>query len=209
MYKCNSARDRGTLYHLRNLINRRNVVKKPASAQDECEDFFLCVVKAHVLSAAMTVYGMNTTESIPTNHQYFPRSCEELTPENRNKIFLLATEHIVDKYVCLPSIYRSKMLKSKPISNPKKGRKTSSETPYKSSMDSVLQYASEVLSLGLLLIEFNNAIHEGDGDRIIRCWKYFLIIFKATGRKNYTIEAFKLLLQLNFVFTPRMCVQLK
>ncbi len=36
--------------------------------------------------------------------------------------------------------------------------------------DSVRNYAQEVLSLGLLLIEFINAIREGDGSSILRCW---------------------------------------
>ena len=63
--------------------------------------------------------------------------------------------------------------------------------------------------MGLLLDEFNDAIKEGDGNRISRCWKFFLPLFKATERTNYSIEAFTLLFQNNFVFTPRMCAQLK
>jgi len=39
-YKCSSGTDRGTLFHLRNLINPRNVVKKPTKAVDACEEFF-------------------------------------------------------------------------------------------------------------------------------------------------------------------------
>ena len=35
-----SQKDSGTLYHLRNLINRRNVVKKPEKSVTACEDFF-------------------------------------------------------------------------------------------------------------------------------------------------------------------------
>ena len=65
------------------------------------------------------------------------------------------------------------------------------------------------MSLGLLLIEFNDAIREGDGNRICRCWQFFLPVFKATKRKNYAIEAFVLQAQLRFLFTPRMAGQLK
>lgn len=61
----------------------------------------------------------------------------------------------------------------------------------------------------VLLLEFNDAIREGDGDRIVRCWQFFLLIFKATKRKNYAVEAFILLAQLKFLFTPRMVAQLK
>ena len=36
---------------------------------------------------------------------------------------------------------------------------------------------SEVLSLGLLLMEFEDAVKEGDGLRILRWWRYFLLFF--------------------------------
>ena len=35
----------------------------------------------------------------------------------------------------------------------------------------VRAYAKEVLSLGLLLMEFVDGVREADGERIIRCWK--------------------------------------
>ena len=75
--------------------------------------------------------------------------------------------------------------------------------------DLVNAYASNLMSLGLLLMEFNDGIREGDGNRIIRCWRYFLPIFKVEGRTNYSVEAFVLLSQYEFLFTPRMAAQLK
>ena len=50
--------------------------------------------------------------------------------------------------------------------------------------DHVIEYAKETLSLGLLLLEFKDAIREGDGSRVLRCWKYFLPLFKATGTQK-------------------------
>ena len=38
-----------------------------------------------------------------------------------------------------------------------------------SSVDHVKEYAKETLSLGLLLLEFKDAIREGDGYRVLRC----------------------------------------
>ena len=48
------------------------------------------------------------------------------------------------------------------------------------SNDGVLEYAKETLLLGLMLLEFKDAIREGDGNRVLRCWKYFLLFFRAT-----------------------------
>ena len=73
----------------------------------------------------------------------------------------------------------------------------------------VLQYAREVLSLGLLILEFKDAVREGDGDRVLLVWKYFLPLFKASGRKNYANEALTLLSQYHLTFPPYLAEQLK
>ena len=39
--------------------------------------------------------------------------------------------------------------------------------------DNILSYACEVLTLGLLYLQFVDGIREGDGSRILKCWKYF------------------------------------
>ena len=45
-------------------------------------------------------------------------------------------------------------------------------------------------------------------DRILRCWRYLLLIFKARKRKNYSIEAINLLSQYHFFLTQRQSMQL-
>ena len=35
--------------------------------------------------------------------------------------------------------------------------------------DNVFEYAKETLTMGLLLLEFKDAVREGDGDRVLRC----------------------------------------
>ena len=74
--------------------------------------------------------------------------------------------------------------------------------------DGILEYGKEVLSLGLLYLEFRDAIKEGDGLRVLRCWKYLLLLFKASQRKNYSLEAFNLLCQYYNYFQPTMAQQL-
>ena len=61
--------------------------------------------------------------------------------------------------------------------------------------DGVVSYACELLTLGLIWHGFHDATKEGDGDRIIRYWKLLLILFKAAGRRNYSLEALYLLQQ--------------
>ena len=56
-------------------------------------------------------------------------------------------------------------------------------------VDGVFNYASALLNDGLLLLEFCDAIREGDGKRILRCWRAMLIYFQHARHSNYAKEA--------------------
>lgn len=59
------------------------------------------------------------------------------------------------------------------------------------------------MTVGLLYLEFSDSIKEGDGIRVLRCWRYMLLLFKVTGRTNYSIEVFTLLAQYHFLLSER------
>ena len=42
-------------------------------------------------------------------------------------------------------------------------------------------------------MEFGDAMREGDGNRVLRCWKYMVVIFSPSGNRNYACEAANLL----------------
>ena len=71
-----------------------------------------------------------------------------------------------------------------------------------------MEYGKEVLSLGILYLEFHDAIREGNGLRVLRCWKYLFLLFRASQRTNYSIEAFNLLCQYAFYMSPQLAQQL-
>ena len=177
------------MYQLRNLINRRNVVKDTKKNVVACEDFMLLLTEAHILAAAMTLFGMESLEDTPS-HEMFTVS-EETDSLQRRDILLKAAGQIVTSFV--------------DVSFGKGEKRTPSSAP----SDGVKAYACEILNLGLLLMEFIDAIRQEDGHRICRCWRYMMLIFKANGRTNYSIEAVHLLLQLQFTLSPRMAAQLK
>ena len=58
--------ERGTLYQLRNLINRRNVSSLCKDDFNACEDFFELVVSGHVLVAVMNFLGMSSLDGMPS-----------------------------------------------------------------------------------------------------------------------------------------------
>jgi len=65
-----------------------------------------------------------------------------------------------------------------------------------------------VLTLGLLWSGFNDAIKEGDGDKMITYWRFLLLVFKSGGCKNYSGEAVNLFSRLH-ILSPRLVAQLK
>ena len=193
LYNTSSLMDGGTLYQLRNLVNRRNVVSEPKNNTSACEDFMLTVTESHVLAAAMDHFSMDSLTAEPSR-EFFPLESKGLDSLQRRNILMLQMETLVHKFVNM----------SIPTDDPQKGEKKKKKQPH----DAVQEYAKDILTMGLLLMEFGDAIREGDGNRIIRCWRFFLPLFKATGRTNYSIEAFTLLCQHDKLFSPRLATQL-
>ena len=62
--------------------------------------------------------------------------------------------------------------------------------------------------MGLLAHNFHDSLKESDGDRSIRCWKFFLLHFKVDDRVKYAVEAINLLAQVNGLLPPGMGHQL-
>lgn len=176
--------DSGTLYHLRNLLMRRSVTSKIKSDPTACEEFFTLVVKAHILAVAMKKFGLKAMDDAPSNDRFGKHFLEE-TPFERMNIFREAVKEIVYEFTYNLQIgYQEREI------------------------DHVLAYSKELLTLGLLYFEFVDCIREGDGYRNLRCWKYFLLIFKATNKRKYAIQASTLLFQYYFIFSERMRQQL-
>lgn len=193
LYSTSSGMDCGTLFQLRNLLNRRNVRKDPTDDVNACEDFFMTVTEGHILAVVMEEFGMSSLEDTPSC-TIFPEDSADFDPLLRRNLTMKALAKVVQRFVDI----------STPSTN-----SPGSSNDKSTIVDTVQEYAIDTLSLGLLYMEFADAIREGDGSRILRCWRYLFLIFRASRRTNYTIEAFTLLAQERFIFSPRMALQLK
>lgn len=60
----------------------------------------------------------------------------------------------------------------------------------------------------ILLFEFKDAIREGDGDKILRCWKVLLMHYRSANHTNYASEAFHFIAQVRVTASPRVAAQL-
>ena len=53
----------------------------------------------------------------------------------------------------------------------------------------VFEYAKEVLTMGLILMKFNDSIHEGDGLRILRYWRCYSWSIKLRGAETMQLKS--------------------
>ncbi len=97
--------ERGTLYQLRNLINRRNVKKLPKSDVNASEDFLEVVVTGYILAAVMSYLGMSKFNDIPSQ-SIVPHDVWMEDDAVRHALLRDIAEHIVDKYVDLSTEFK-------------------------------------------------------------------------------------------------------
>ena len=58
-------------------------------------------------------------------------------------------------------------------------------------------------------MEIQDVCREGDGERMIRCWKLSLPHFQASNYTKYTLQALCLQFQTSVVLSPNLAHQLK
>ena len=182
-----SAAEHGTLYQLRNVIRRTNVVSKPIDRFDACDDFFCLVIEALVLHACMEKFEMQGLDGVPCE-QYAPHGGESwmMSDEERKELLETLTLDVIDTFTNF-SFHKC-------------------DIP--STSDKVLLYNKHLLSLGLFYFEYCDAIREGDGIRVLRCWRYLLPMFISSGRTNYAIESFQLIMQHDYYLSEREAAEL-
>lgn len=78
------------------------------------------------------------------------------------------------------------------------------ESIHSGAPDGVFNYACAVLNDGLLLLEFRDAIHEGDGPGVMRCWKFLMLYFRHFHHYKYALEGFYTLAQVHILASQRL-----
>ena len=107
-------------------------------------------MEGHIIAATLKHFEMESQESdipVPLAHS--------LRSSNGKSVFHKRITDMLKGLINLPI---------------RPGKKTAERV---SDIDGVHAYACEVLTLSLLCAEFEDAIKEGDGPRVIRCWRFF------------------------------------
>jgi len=185
--KTSSGMDQGTFSQLARVIERTNIKKEPKDDFYACEDFVVLNTTCHILCVAMESLSMDSVNSKP-HHELISDNIKTQSKEERMIVLSSISNMIVEKTVNLCMQYH--------------------DNDSTVLTDHIWEYAVETISLGLLYIIFRDAIREGDGYRVKTCWKYFIPIFKATGRRNYATEAFNMVADCKLL-PPRQAHQLQ
>lgn len=149
-----------------------------------CEDFFL--------ACAMSLLEMSGVGDL-SNKSVVSHDAWMMDDTERKKILTDVATQIVEDNVDLSTTFHS----------------NTEDSTTCQQLDGVNVYACETLSLGLPYFEFRDAVKEGDGDCVMRVWKYLLLLFKASKRTNYSIEALTFLAQYYVILPQSLAEQLK
>ncbi len=189
-FSSRSATDIGSLYNVRNRLNRTNVptdVKKDFNA---CEDFIETVTQSQIVAAALPTFDMKSVSDTPSERVIQDAENLWMKPRHERKACL--------HDLCL-KVYKKYISLS---------HNSSSENYVQNDSDCISSYSIQLLRIGVLYMEFADAIREGDGERVFWCWRYFLPIFRAAHSTNYSCEALHFLHQHLYALSPRLSNQL-
>ena len=175
----------GTLCQLKHLINRTNIPEKPKQNVHAAEECFEVVVIGHFIAAALHHFKMNTIQDSPSS-TFLDQLDADNDSTSQKELFNSAVIEMVSSYINISSY---------------------DDKDYKDN-DQVRAYAREVLSLGALLLEFKDSVHEGDGERLLTVWKFLVLIFRSARKTKYSLEGLILLIQAHVILPPRLKQQL-
>jgi ribosome-associated toxin RatA of RatAB toxin-antitoxin module len=75
--------------------------------------------------------------------------------------------------------------------------------------DDMYSYQRSLMEIGMLIMNIQDGISEGDGGRVVRCWKFLLLYLKHDrGSTKYSVEVLYMMFQIKAMLSPRSAHQL-
>ena len=207
---------------MRNAIDARNVSNDPHNRYYAATEFIDKVTDAYLINGALVHFGMASLEDQPSRNIY-----EGSALDNNGKrkyvdkvISDFLDEHVVYNVpelshtaptsndlkcrVCQKAYKRPTALKKH--EEEKHGIMEAEQLASEQSLkdDKVRNYTHQLLLMLLLRLDHNDAIKYGDGDRVIRLYKYFCLYFKVSNCPKYAFAMLQLQAQVNALLSPRL-----
>ena len=166
------------------LLGSLPQAKDPKKNFNACLDVLLTILKGHFIAAACSEMGISSPSEISESLAAVKQS----SPARQQQYIYGIAQAIVAKF----SIVEEALLLQ---SMPKRD-------------DRVNNYAHVLCHFGSIALEFKDTWQQGDGDRICRCWKVFLLHFYKNHRTKYAWEALCLQLQIHSL-PPQLSSQIQ
>lgn len=217
MYSTLSSGDIGTLYSARNFLRAYDVSKEPLKNVNAANELLDKYTDMLIVTAALQFFGMESLECEPVKHKFDflkmdPKSfITEIIDECLDMFVIhngpeLANPVMLSCHHCSKSYKTTQGLKNHIRS---KHSDQQTETPTTTQdQDAVFNYSCGALSLCLIARDFSDARKHGDGERIIRLYKFLMLYFKLAGKTKYAYYSLHLLAQTHCLLSPRLSHQL-
>ena len=168
-------------------MNRTNVVKNPKNDFNACDDYFVLIISCYAIAATLSILKMKYTNDTPSADVISnPQSLWMQSADHRKAVLDEICQQVVDTFVDF----------------------SFGQTNCNNDTDKVEEYGKQLLGIGCFYLEFADAICEGDGNRVLRCWRYLLPIFLGSHRTNYSCELLNMLFQQSYALSPWLSAEL-
>ena len=152
------------MYQLWNLIDRRDISSDPKGKLHACQSFLKVVIESEILAAFV---GSHDLKSLDVD---ITETVKEGVPKSAQGKMQCITK-LASKVVAGTALNLSGNLK--PLYP----------------LDDTSNYSSKLLGMGLLAWDFEDAVKEVDGERILQLWKFLFLLFNQARKTKYSIEA--------------------
>lgn len=196
---------------------------------DKIREFFQTETDAFICSATMTYFGMDDVSDQPKQH-HFPEGLKDASLTEKRQWFHEQVYSVLDTFVmdsvgslkdhnqgeeevinCRdPSCHRTFKYRKCRTRHEQTSHSlfVESETgkdqsKVKKPEDSIFDYGCLHLSLGLLIRDAEDAVKEGDGDRLIRVWKFLTFLFRLNGANKYALAGLRVQASILGLLTPK------
>ena len=146
----------------------------------------------------MTYFAMDDVSDQPKEH-HFPEGLKDASLPEKQQWFHEQVYSMLDTFV-MDSVGSLKDHSQDEEEIVKCCDPSKAKNPEGSKFD----YGCLHLSLGLLIRDAEDALKEGDGDRLIRVWKFLTILFRLNGGNKYTSAGLRVQASILGLLTPEM-----
>ena len=160
------------------------MTKEPKKDVNACIDFIYTIVKGHFLACACDLFGVSSLEE----SLVLPPGIESSSAAEKLAFIMKISRMVVERCSLIEGCLTNETVVDID--------------------DGVYNYARTLCHYGSLVMEFRDAWQEGDGERVLRCWKLFLPHFKAAGCTKYSLEALKLQIHSRITCSPNLAHQI-